>query len=110
MTNAKLKMQGRISDFPFPVLMGFFATTKKSGSLEVRCSEESGLLWFAEGKPVHATCRNYVGLTALKHILSWSEGSFRFSRGTAPTIRTIYLSTEEAISLAQELRTKKNKC
>lgn len=103
-------MSGDLEDVPVPDLLQLFATTKKTGILEIS-NKQIGRIDIKNGQIQNtyiSSDSNFKGLKALCRILTWTKGSFSFNAGIEGTLvadsvqQTVEGMLTEAIRLNDE--------
>ena len=72
---------GSLAETPVPDLLQMFANMKNSGTLSLRNRDESGRVYFRDGKIFYSLLNNNDDLgpkKALFRMYAWSDGEFRF--------------------------------
>lgn len=91
-------MSGSIDEVPLPDLLQLFGTSKKSGVLIVRTTEELGRIYLDKGAIVFAVLGENFDTDPYKafyRILTWQSGAFELEQQEFPEFpRTIDSSTE----------------
>ncbi len=79
-------LAGNISHLPLPDLLQILALNGNSGAVYLRREaeeEEEGVIYFEEGKVVHAWAGPVAGTKALYRMLTWEDAAFRVIPGDA---------------------------
>lgn len=72
---------GSLADTPVPDLLQMFANMKNSGTLSLRHGDDSGRVYFRDGKIYYSLLNNNDDLgpkKALFRMYAWNDGEFRF--------------------------------
>ena len=83
--NVQLEIEsGKVMEF-----LHFLHTMEKTGKIEIRTRQITGVLWMEKGGIVHAVVGRLEGLEALHNMLDFVQGTLVFTPGLMPTRRTI---------------------
>ena len=96
--SATSALEGDIADSNLPEILQFIDMGKKTGCLQIENESPLGVLYFAQGRVVHAAAANSVaGRDAINAILGLKAGTFKFILDKQPKARTLDLSTLEVL-------------
>ncbi len=76
------RMTGNLQEIPLPDLMQLFGTSRKTGVLALRASNQVGRIWLEQGLIRHAEIDSAPDVAPLKtmyRLLGWSEGLFELN-------------------------------
>lgn len=74
----KPTLEGDLKNLQIPNVLQSIGMSKGTGRLEVTCKDENGVVYFADGAPVHCVLGSFEGSIALVELVGWDEGEFRF--------------------------------
>lgn len=96
---ASQELEGSLGQLGSADLLQVLAMNRRTGRLTLTREGESGELWVGEGRPVAARSGRTEGEKSLFRLLSWREGSFRFTpeRGVARGLTPIARSMDDAL-------------
>jgi hypothetical protein len=91
-------LEGDIAEGNLPEIMEFIEIGKKTGALAIETDSPLGVLYFVEGRVVHAAAANGIfGRDAINTLLNLKQGRFRFLLDKLPKVRDLNLSTLEVL-------------
>ena len=91
-------LEGDIAESNLPEVLQFIEIGKKTGCLQIEDTSPLGIIYFTEGRIVHAAAiDNISGREAVTYILGLQKGSFRFLLDKQPKVRDLDLSTLEVL-------------
>lgn len=91
-------LEGDIAEGNLPEIMEFIEIGKKTGVLTIETDSPVGVLYFQEGRVVHAAATNGAyGRDAINTLLNLKQGTFRFLLDKLPKIKDLNLSTLEVL-------------
>ncbi len=91
-------LEGNIAESNLPEVLQFIEIGKKTGCLQIEDAAPLGIIYFTEGRIVHAAAiDNISGREAVNYILGLQKGSFRFLLDKQPKVRDLDLSTLEVL-------------
>jgi hypothetical protein len=97
-SGAASALEGDIAEGNLPEIMEFIEIGKKTGALTVETDSPIGVLYFMEGRVVHAAAANGVfGRDAINTLLNLKQGKFRFLLDKQPKVKDLNLSTLEVL-------------
>jgi hypothetical protein len=97
-TGAASALEGDIADGNLPEIMEFIEIGKKTGALTIETESPLGVIYFTEGRVVHAAATNGVfGRDAINILLNLKQGTFKFLLDKQPKTRDLNLSTLEVL-------------
>jgi hypothetical protein len=83
--NVQMEIEaGKVMEF-----LHFLHSMEKTGKIEIRTRQITGVLWMEKGGIVHAVVGRLEGLAALHSMLDFVQGTMVFTPGMMPTRRTI---------------------
>jgi predicted regulator of Ras-like GTPase activity (Roadblock/LC7/MglB family) len=77
-------MQGNLKDMTIADLIQHNCQDRKTAQLRVQHHDEEAILYFKEGRVVHAMLGQQIGEEVIYHILNWEEGNFNLENNIAP--------------------------
>lgn len=92
-----MELKGSLKNFSLPDIVQLVGTTKRSGVLVVILGPEKGVLYFEDGRIVHASFRGAGGQEAVNRIFREREGSFQFLSDVEAPEKTLALDWMGAI-------------
>lgn len=96
--SAASALEGDIAEGNLPEIMEFIEIGKKTGALAIETDSPLGVLYFLEGRVVHAAATNGVsGRDAINTLLNLKQGKFRFLLDKLPKVKDLNLSTIEVL-------------
>ncbi|RRR75159.1 MAG: DUF4388 domain-containing protein [Candidatus Viridilinea halotolerans] len=108
-----MSFASKLSDMPMDQALRIFQRGTRSGKLMIWRAEERGVIWMLNGQVVHAIVINitdrsllHTSEAALRHLLTWDEGHFRYTPEAADSIYPVTISkpTCEILAMAEEPR------
>jgi hypothetical protein len=91
-------LEGDIAEGNLPEIMQFIEIGKKTGCLLIDTARPVGMIFFAQGRIVHAAAANGLyGRKAINSLLGLKDGKFRFLLDKAPKVSDLNLSTLEVL-------------
>lgn len=91
-------LEGDIAEGNLPEIMQFIETGKKTGCLLIEAESPLGMLYFDQGRIIHAAAANNVmGRDAINFLLGQKQGKFRFLLNKQPKTSDLNLSTLEVL-------------
>jgi hypothetical protein len=97
-TSTGSALEGDIAEGNLPEILQFIEIGKKTGCLLVETSTPLGMIFFNQGRIVHAAAANNLqGRSAINSLLGLKQGHFRFLLNKEPKIMDLNLSTLEAL-------------
>ena len=91
-------LEGDIAEGNLPEILEFIEIGKKTGALALETDSPVGVLYFTDGRVVHAAAANGVfGRDAINTLLNLKQGKFRFLLDKEPKIKDLNLSTIEVL-------------
>lgn len=91
------KLTGSLEALSLTGLLQLLAAEARTGCLEIVSRPCSGSLWIEGGKLVHAATETSEGSAALDALVGLAEGTFSFSPGEEPPLRTLQGPTEQLL-------------
>jgi CheY-like chemotaxis protein len=91
------EIEGSLSQLGIADLLQMLAMNKRSGRLSLSSGGERGEIQVGEGRPMNAKIGAIEGEKALFRLVSWTEGTFSFTPGPAPSRGRIERSMEDAL-------------
>lgn len=91
------EIEGGLQQLPLADLLQILAMNKRTGRLALVHGHDRGEVHLSNGRPVNARVGDVEGDKALFRLLAWSEGSFGFVPGPAPTRTRIDRAMEDAL-------------
>ena len=89
------EISGDLENTRCPEIIKILSLGKRTGRLALNYGEESGNIFFQEGRIIHAKCGPIEGPKAIYEMAVWSAGNYRFFVDDAPDFSTVNLSIEE---------------
>jgi GGDEF domain-containing protein len=86
---AKASLEGDLTNMQPPTLLQSITLGKQTGRLEVKSSNGTAEVYFADGAPLHAVARDLRGDAALIELILWDEGQFHFYPDERSSEKTI---------------------
>jgi hypothetical protein len=97
-TAASSALEGDIAEGSLPEIMQFIEIGKKNGCLLVEGESPFGMIYFGQGRIIHAAAaENLTGRDAINFLLRLKEGKFKFILDKKPKTSDLNLSTLEAL-------------
>jgi hypothetical protein len=97
-SSAASALEGDIAEGNLPEIMQFIEIGKKSGCLLIETDSPLGMIYFAQGRIIHAAAANNVtGRDAINILLNLKHGKFRFLLNKEPKTSDLNLSTLEVL-------------
>ena len=91
-------LEGDIAEGNLPEIMQFIELGKKTGCLLIDAESPLGMIYFAQGRIIHAAAANgVIGKGAINLLLGLKQGKFRFLLGKQPKASDLNLSTLEVL-------------
>ncbi|MBI3181153.1 MAG: response regulator [Myxococcales bacterium] len=91
------EIEGHLSQLPIPDLLQILSVNKRSGRLTLSRGSERGEIHVRDGRPVNARLGAVEGEKALFRLVGWTEGTFAFVPGAAPSRVLVDRSMEDAL-------------
>ncbi|PDW02131.1 DUF4388 domain-containing protein [Candidatus Viridilinea mediisalina] len=95
-----MSFAAKLSDMPLIDAIRMFQRTVRSGKLMLWGASERGVIWMLHGQVVHAIVLNlndrrllHTSEAALRDLLNWNEGHFRFTPGDADCFYPVSITT-----------------
>jgi hypothetical protein len=96
--SAASALEGDIAEGNLPEIMQFIEIGKKNGCLLIETESPLGMIYFDQGRIIHAAAANNVtGRDAINFLLGLKQGKFRFLLNKQPKISDLNLSTLEVL-------------
>jgi hypothetical protein len=97
-SSAASALEGNIAEGNLPEIMQFIEIGKKTGCLLIETEAPLGMIYFAQGRIIHAVAANNVtGRDAINILLYLKEGKFKFLLNKEPKTSDLNLSTLEVL-------------
>jgi hypothetical protein len=91
-------LEGDIAEGNLPEIMQFIEIGKKTGCLLIETTSPLGMIYFNQGRMVHAAAANNLqGKDAINSLLGLTQGHFRFLLNKEPKVIDLNLSTLEVL-------------
>jgi hypothetical protein len=91
-------LEGDIAEGNLPEILQFIEIGKKTGCLLIETASPVGMIYFTQGRIVHAAAANNLqGKDAINSLLGLTQGHFRFLLNKEPKISDLNLSTLEVL-------------
>jgi hypothetical protein len=91
-------LEGEIAEGNLMEILQFIESGKKTGCLLIDTSRPQGMIFFSQGRIVHAAAANGIlGKDAINSMLALQEGKFRFLLDKTPKVADLNLSTLEVL-------------
>lgn len=84
-----MELRGNLRDFGLPDIVQLVSFGRKTGALRLDCDTGEAVLYFEEGRVVHAEYPGREGEGAAYLLFQIPDGSFRFESGVASPRRTL---------------------
>jgi hypothetical protein len=98
LSGAVSALEGDIAEGNLPEIMQFIEIGKKTGCLLIEGETPLGMIYFGQGRIIHAVAANSVsGRNAINALLGLKEGRFKFLLGKQPKVCDLSLSTLEVL-------------
>lgn len=94
-----MPLTGNLREFDLASLIQFISGKVETGTLVIQRSYRSGNIYFKNGRVIHATAGNLLGMDAFFDLFTWNEGNFEFKSGNLPDIPTSIDLSPEALIL-----------
>lgn len=95
---AAAALEGDIAEGNLPEIMQFIETGKKTGCLLIETDLPLGMIYFGQGRIIHAAAANNVmGREAISFLLRLKQGKFKFLLNKEPKTSDLNLSTLEVL-------------
>ena len=82
-------MQGNLRDMTVADLIQHNCQDRKTAELQIQNGNQQAVMYFKDGKVVHARFGGQVGEEVIYRVLDWSEGSFNLESGVEAPKTTI---------------------
>ncbi len=82
-------MQGNLHDMTIADLIQHTCQDNKTAKLEIKASDGTALLFFKDGKVVHAASEDLTGEEVVYKVLNWHDGTFSLEMDINPPMNTI---------------------
>jgi hypothetical protein len=97
-TGAGSALEGDIAEGNLPEILQFIEIGKKSGCLLIETTSPVGMIYFNQGRIVHAVAANNLqSKDAINSLLGLTQGHFRFLLNKEPKVTDLNLSTLEVL-------------
>jgi hypothetical protein len=97
-TGAGSALEGDIAEGNLPEILQFIEIGKKSGCLLIETTSPLGMIYFNQGRIVHAAAANNLqSKDAINSLLGLTQGHFRFLLNKEPKTMDLNLSTLEVL-------------
>jgi hypothetical protein len=97
-TSTAAALEGDIAEGNLPEIMQFIETGKKTGCLLIETDSPLGMIYFSQGRIIHAAATNNVmGREAIASLLGLKQGQFKFLLNKEPKTSDLNLSTLEVL-------------
>ncbi|MBN1128263.1 MAG: DUF4388 domain-containing protein [Chitinispirillaceae bacterium] len=91
-------LEGDIAEGNLPEILQFIEIGKKTGCLLIETSTPLGMIYFNQGRIIHAAAAdNLQGRDAINSLLGLKQGHFRFLLDKQPKVSDLNLSTLEVL-------------
>jgi uncharacterized protein YgiM (DUF1202 family) len=91
-------LEGDIAEGNLPEIMQFIETGKKTGCLLIESDSPLGMIYFGQGRIIHAAAaNNMTGREAIGSLLRQKQGKFKFLLNKEPKTSDLNLSTLEVL-------------
>lgn len=90
-------VKGRLKDMGLVDIIQIFVAERRTVALHLGSELGYGRVYLSSGEVVHAEYREFVGMEALYHLLSWGDGEFEVEPGAVSKERTINESAESLL-------------
>jgi GGDEF domain-containing protein len=85
---------GNLKVTPIPALLKTIGHQKMTGKLAVENKQETCEVYFIDGIPIHCLLKETAGELAIKELMTWRNGEYRFYTGQKTLALTISTDTE----------------
>jgi CheY-like chemotaxis protein len=91
------EIEGSLSQLGIPDLLQILAMNKRTGRLLLSRGPDRGEIQVGEGRPMNARVGAVEGEKALFRLLAWTDGTFSFGPGPAPSRPRINRAMDDAL-------------
>jgi hypothetical protein len=88
-SNRSNPLEGDLSDMPMPQILQAMAMNQATGKLEVVGDDATGDIYFERGIPTHAATPAEYGDDAIRELVAWEKGSYKFHTNQTTTMRSV---------------------
>ncbi len=88
---------GNLKITPMPALLKTINHARMSGKLAVENKQETAEVYFVDGTPVHCLVKETAGDLAIKELITWRQGEYRFYPGQKTLALTINSQMEDLL-------------
>ncbi len=92
-----MALQGNLEDFELTDLFQLIQLGRKDGGLRIKSEDDIGIVYFKDGKVIHAKTNFLQGESAIDSILSWEKGRFVFNPNEETREHTVDLPIQQVI-------------
>ncbi len=85
-----MAIEGSLKDMSLVDIIQLICRNREESQITVEQSQESGAIYLAEGRIVHALQGDAVGEEALYQLLQWEEGRFRIEKNQSSPEQSIH--------------------
>jgi DNA-binding response OmpR family regulator len=94
----QIELAGSLAELTPADLLRFTQVKHKTGLLQLKNGDITGVLAFYNGEVIDAKYANLTGEDALYTLLNWHQGTFTFHSQNVPPYRQIVATTDEILS------------
>ena len=91
-------LTGNLAQMPIGDMVRMLTAAGQSGRLDLADRGDRGAIYLRDGAIVHATHGPASGETALRHLMTWASGAFRFEAQAASPEVTIHRPAAELLA------------
>ncbi len=100
-----MALKGTLDDFTIVELIQFPYAGRKTGQLAIAGSgDRSAMLFYSEGKVIHATSGDQEGFEVVVDLVGWEKGEFEFRQGVEADRTTIDMELHQLLMQALKTR------
>ncbi len=92
-----MALTGSLDELSAAEIVQILALGKKTGTLRVVSGNEESVLYFDEGRAIHAVCKDAQGEEVVFRVLAYEDGYFEYEACEVDCDLTIFASTEGLI-------------
>ncbi|MFN8508274.1 MAG: DUF4388 domain-containing protein [Dehalococcoidia bacterium] len=91
-------LTGNLAQMPIGDMVRMLTAAGQSGRLDLADRGDRGAIYLREGAIIHATHGPASGELALRHLMTWTSGAFRFEAQAVTTEATIHRPASELLA------------
>lgn len=96
-------MSGNLRSRPIAWLLQTAAQSELTGELKIDGGNETVIIQFGLGRPVHAASRHLVGTEAILDLFAWQDGNATFLEGKQPETASVQDSSDEILKQGSKM-------